>query len=44
VTDELGIQIARMIRPLQGKAEVVHREDVFEELRLLEVTDASGLA
>ena len=32
-----------MIRLLEREAEVVHGEDVFEELGLLEVADAAGL-
>ena len=44
VADKFGIEIARMVRLLQRKAEIVHGEDVFEKLRLLEVADAAGLA
>ncbi len=44
VADEFGVQIERMIRRLQREAEVVHREDVFKQLRVLEVADAAGLA
>jgi len=33
-----------MIWRLEGKAEIIHGEDVFEEFGLLEVTDAAGLA
>ena len=44
VADELGVEVARMVRLPQRKAEVVHGEDVFEELGLLEVADAAGLA
>ncbi len=44
VADELGVEIAGMIRLLEREAEIVHGEDVFEELGLLEVADAAGLA
>ena len=44
VSDEFGIQVARMVRRLQRETEIVHGEDVFEKFGLLEVADASGLA
>lgn len=44
VADELRVEVAGMVWGLQGPAEVVHGEDVFEELGLLEVADAAGLA
>ncbi len=44
VADELGVEIAGMIRRFQGKSEVVHGEDIFEKLGLLEVANAAGLA
>ena len=44
VADKFGIEIERMIGRLQREAEVVHGEDVFEQLRVLEVADAAGLA
>src|SRR5271170_7616791 len=37
VADELGVEILRMIRRQQRPAEVVHGENIFEKLRLLEV-------
>src|ERR1700757_629391 len=37
------IQIPRMIGRLQGPAEIVHGEHVFQELGLLEVANASRL-
>src|SRR5260370_673171 len=43
VSDEFRIQIAWMIRRLQRKAEIVHGEDIFDELRLLTVANATGL-
>ena len=43
VADEFGIQIEGMIGRLEREAEVVHGEDVFKELGLLEVADAAGL-
>ena len=42
--DKFRVQIARVIGRLQGEAEVIHREHVFEELGFLEVTNATGLA
>jgi hypothetical protein len=44
VADKFGVEIERMIGRLQREAEVVHGEDVFEELGVLEVADAAGLA
>ena len=44
VTDKLGVEISRVVRRLQGEAEVVHGENVFEKLRLLEIADAARLA
>ena len=44
VAHELGIEVERVIGRLERPAEVVHGEDVFQELGLLEVTDAAGLA
>ena len=44
VTDKLGVQIARMIRRFQRESEIIHREHIFKELRLLEIANASGLA
>ena len=43
VPDEFRIQIARMVRRLQRKSEIVHGEDVFQEFGFLEVANASGL-
>ena len=40
---EFGVQVKRMIRRPQRKAEIVHREHVFEQLRIVEVTNAAGL-
>jgi hypothetical protein len=41
VSNELGIQVARMIGLLQGEAEIVHGKDVFEKLGFLEVPYAA---
>src|SRR6185437_6935415 len=43
VAHEFGIQIAGMVRRFEGEAEVVHGEDVFKELGVVEVTNAAGL-
>ena len=43
MTHKLGVQVARMVRRLQRPAEIVHRENVFQEFRLLEIADAPGL-
>ena len=43
MSDKLGIKIARMIGFLEWKPEIVHREHLFEELRLLEVPYSTGL-
>src|SRR5215831_17572817 len=40
---KLRVQITRMIRRLEREAKIIHREHVFEELRFLEVANASGL-
>src|SRR5438445_10499344 len=44
VANKLGVERARVVRRLQGKTEVVHGEDVFEEFRFLEIADAVRLA
>lgn len=44
VPAEFGIQIPRMIGRLQRKAEVIHRENVFQKLSGLEISNAPGLA
>ena len=44
MADEFGVQIERMIRLPQGKSEIVHGEDIFQKLRLLEIPNAAGLA
>ena len=43
MADELGVEVFGVIGGFEGPAEVVHGEDVFEELGLLEVADAAGL-
>src|SRR5215469_14188672 len=43
VADKLCIEITGMIRRLQREAEVVHREHVFQEFRVVQIADASGL-
>src|SRR3974377_113271 len=43
VANKLGVQVERMIRRLEWKSEVVHREYIFEQLRFLEVTYAASL-
>src|ERR1700744_6481487 len=43
MTYELRVEIARMIRLLEGKSEVVHGEDIFKELRSLKTANAAGL-
>ena len=40
---ELGIHVERVVRRPQRKTEVVHRHHVFQQLRLIQVTDAAGL-
>src|ERR1700736_3162591 len=37
MSHKLCVEIARMIRLFEWKAKIVHGENVFEELRLLEV-------
>ena len=44
VPDKFCIQIPRMVRRLQREAEIVHREDIFQEFGFLEVTNSSSLA
>ena len=44
VADELGVEVEGVVGGLEGEAEVVHGEDVFEELGVVEVADAAGLA
>ena len=44
VADKLGVEVLAVDGLLERKAEVVHGEDVFEELGLLEVPNAAGLA
>ena len=44
VTVELGVHIQRVIRRPQRKTEVVHREHVLQQFRLIQVADAAGLA
>jgi len=43
VSDELGVQVARVIGWLQRKSEIVHGENVFEKFRFLKVPDAARL-
>src|SRR5258705_12964201 len=42
VADKFGIDIAWVIGRLQGETEIVHGENVCEELGFLEVADAAG--
>ena len=44
VADELGVQVQRMVRRAQREAEIVHREDVFQQLGIVFVPYATGLA
>ena len=44
VADEFGVEITRMTGGFERKAEIVHGEDVFEELGFLKVANAAGLA
>ena len=44
VAVEFGVQIQRMVRRPQREAEIVHGEHVFEQLRIVQVADAAGLA
>src|SRR5450631_2823534 len=43
VTDELRVQITRVVWLQHGPAKIVHREHIFQKLRGLEVANASGL-
>ncbi len=44
VADEFGVEVEGVVRLFEGETEVVHREDIFEELGLLEVANATGLS
>jgi len=44
VADKFRIQIPRMVRRSQRKTEIVHGEDVLQELRFLEVANSARLA
>ena len=44
VADEFGVQVARMIRRLQRKAEIVHGEYIFEKVGIVQVANAARLA
>ena len=44
VAVEFGVEILRMIGGPQGKAEIVHGEDVFQQLGVVAVADAARLA
>src|SRR6266536_74065 len=44
VPNEFGVQIPRMVRRFQWKAEIVHGKDVFHKLGFLEVADSTSLA
>jgi hypothetical protein len=44
VANKFRVQVAGMVRRFQGESEIVHGEDVFQEFRSLEITDAASLA
>ncbi len=44
VAVELGVHVQRVIRRPQRETEVVHREHVLQQFRLMQVADAAGLA
>jgi len=44
VADKLRVEIARVVRLQQRPAKVVHRENILEKFRRLEVANASGLS
>jgi len=44
VSDKFRVQITRMVWWFQRKTKIVHGEDVLQEFRFLEITDAARLA